>query len=167
MNHLLPWDDISIGGPQRQTEHLLCRIEHVSQKDTATCLTDADREGLRFSLWLGHLLFLVDIVRGIVCSSEFTHQRIPAVVVEIDTGYIGVIQSTCPTSPLVIVATSSTIEIASGATGLRTSTTVAGESRSLKRLLVGTLTLEPLQKICSRLGSELIVAKTDSNRSAG
>lgn len=119
----------------------------------------------RFTLLFGHGGVPLRISVGrFVRPGKLAHQCVPTVVVEIHTGHIGVVQRTGSTSALVTVAAPGTIKVSSGAAGMSTATTGARKRRTLKRGLV--LTLEALQQVGGRLGSELVIAKADADRTS-
>jgi hypothetical protein len=84
--------------------------------------------------------------RRFICSCKFPHQCISAIVIEVHTGNVCIIQGTRTARTLVIVAATSAIEGTTNAASLGASPTMAGESRSLEVVLVA-LAMESLQKV--------------------
>lgn len=139
-------------------QDILIGIEHVVKNNATTGLTHADGQRLWLRLRFENLSLSV-CARGLISSRKFPHKSVPAVVIKIDASDVGVVQS-AGTSPLVVITGTGTIKVG----GRSTTTTSARESRPLILLV---LALESLQEIGSGFRGELIVSKSDADRSTG
>jgi hypothetical protein len=140
---------------------VLGRIKHVLQHDTSASHRDIHRKGLRsvhnslgYSL-RGVLSSAVSVGGGgVILSSQLAHKQISAIIVEVYSSHIGVIQGARASSGGFIVCTTNTI-----------STAVTGfKRRSLESLIVAR---ETLQHLRSRFGCELVIAETNPNGTSG
>ncbi len=122
--------------------YVLGGVEHVVQDDAAAGHVDIDRERLGFRLGLNDLSLSLT-TGGFISSRKLPHQRVPAVVVEIDAGHVRVVQST-RAATLLGLAPPSPIEVG----GRRTATAGTREGGSLELLLL-VVALESLQQVGS------------------
>lgn len=104
-------------------------------------------------LRLGGLRLLLRL--GILSPGEFAHQRVSAVVREVHTTNVGVVESG-RAAALLRIATSSTVEV-SGAASLRATSASAGEGRA------GELGRLRAEEVLRRLVGELIVSKSHAD----
>lgn len=137
---------------------VLSRVKHVVKNNASTGHVHVDRQRLGLRLGLENLSVRNNASRWLVSSCQLPHEGIATIVVKVDTGNVGVVEST-GTGALLVVACASAIKVgSSGATSAG-----ARESRSLE-LLMMILSLEPLQEIGSGLWGKLIVSKSNTNR---
>lgn len=106
-----------------------------------------------FDLWL-----------RLIGPSKLAHQRIAAVIGEIDASYVRVVKSTGSGGPVRVSATC-TIKVGVAA-GVRTTTTRAGEGGALERGLL-RLRAKVLKKILSGFRGELVIAQSYADLAAG
>ncbi len=179
--------------------NLLCRVKHVLENHASAGHVDRRWQGLHLGDGLYDSALIVGAIdlrfgHRFVSSCKLSHQRIPAVVVEVDTSYVSVIQGARASSSLVIVTSASAVEGAPSAAGVRSTSTVPRKSGALEVTLlidvavkavkglemlkgmdtvvaevgrVGVVPMEALQQVGSRFGRELIVSKANTNRSTG
>lgn len=96
-------------------------VEHVTKQNASTRLIDAYWKGFVFSPRFRYGALRVGPVGlrcRIICSRKLPHQCISAVVIEIHTGNVCVIQSTCSPTTLVVIAASGAVEGTTCTTGL-------------------------------------------------
>ena len=96
-------------------------VEHVTEQNASTRLIDAYWKGLVLSprFRYGALrICSVGLWCRIICSRKLPHQCISAVVIEIHTSNICIIQSTCSSTALVVIAASGAVEGTTCTTGL-------------------------------------------------
>ncbi len=183
----------------RDEPNLLCRVKHVLENHASAGHVDGRWQGLHFGDGLDDSALIVGAIdlrfrHRFVSSCKLSHQRIPAVVVEVDASHIGVIQGASASSPLVIVSSASAVEGASSTAGVRSTSAVPRKSGTLKVTLlidvavkavkglkmlkgmntvvaevgrVAVVAMKALQQIGSRFGRELIVSKANTNRPTG
>lgn len=143
--------------------NLLSGIEHVPQNDTSACLANVNWHRLRLGSRPSDLGLVGSGIR-LVRSGELPHQSISAIIVEVHTCNIGVIEGTGTASPLVAITATRTVEVTARASGMRTASATAGECRSLEVGLA--LSLEALEQVGSGLWGELVVAQADADGTA-
>lgn len=117
---------------------VLSRVKHVVENNASAGHVNVDRQWLGLRLGLENLSVRNNASRWLVSSCQLPHEGIAAIVVKVDTGNVGVVEST-GAGALLVVACASTVEVgARGATSAG-----ARESRSLE-LLMMILALESL-----------------------
>lgn len=111
--------------------NLLSRIKHVPQNDAATGSVNIDRWRLNLCSWLGHFASVIAPIgrrSGLIGSGQLSHQGVPAVVIEVDASYIGVIKGAGASSTLIVIAAASPVKCAAASACLRAATACARES---------------------------------------
>jgi len=117
--------DVDVGGERLD---LLSSIETVPQHDAATCLRDLDGQLPDISRRLVERSAIRGLIRRLIDSArKQTHQLMPANIVETDTLDVGVIQSARTSCTLLIVTTTSSVEVSALATGMGTTTALTRE----------------------------------------
>lgn len=109
------------GTTRTGSEYVLLRVEHVPEQNTSASLIDADRQWLVLCFGLDDRALLVSTIRfgcRVICTRKLPHQRISAIIVEIDSSNVCIIEGTSTSSAFLIVTASSTIEGATRTTCL-------------------------------------------------